>query len=44
MVAQAGDGIIVGSAIVKQIELHPDRAAEAVRNFVTPLIEATKSI
>ena len=42
-VAAAGDGIIVGSAIVKQIELHPERAAEAVREFVTPLIEATKS-
>lgn len=44
MVARAGDGVIVGSAIVKQIELHPDRAAEAVRDFVTPLIEATKSV
>ena len=44
MVAQAGDGIIVGSAIVKQIELHPERAAEAVVEFTTPLIEATKSL
>lgn len=43
MVAKASDGVIVGSAIVKQIELNPDRAAEAVREFVTPLIEATKS-
>lgn len=43
MVAQAGDGIIVGSAIVKQIELHPERAADAVRELVTPLIEATRS-
>jgi len=43
MVAKAGDGVIVGSAIVKQIELHPDRAAEAVREFITPLIQATKS-
>ena len=43
MVAKAGNGVIVGSAIVKQIELHPDRAAEAVREFVTPLIEATHS-
>ncbi|BCX49200.1 tryptophan synthase alpha chain [Haloferula helveola] len=41
MVAKAGDGVIVGSAIVKQIELHPDRAAEAVREFVAPLIDAT---
>ncbi len=44
MVAKAGDGVIVGSAIVKQIELHPDRAAEAVRDLVTPLIAATKSL
>lgn len=44
MVAKAGSGVIVGSAIVKQIELHPDRAAEAVRDFVTPLIEATHSV
>lgn len=43
MVASAADGIIVGSAIVKQIELNPDRAAEAVREFITPLIQATKS-
>ncbi|GAA5482285.1 tryptophan synthase subunit alpha [Haloferula sargassicola] len=41
MVAKAGSGVIVGSAIVKQIELHPDHAAQAVRDFVTPLIEAT---
>ncbi len=44
MVAKTCDGVIVGSAIVKQIELNPDRAAEAVRDFVTPLIEATKSV
>jgi tryptophan synthase alpha chain len=43
MVAKAADGVIVGSAIVKQIELHPGRAAEAVRDFATPLIAATKS-
>lgn len=43
LVAQAADGVIVGSAIVKQIELHPERAAEAVRDFVTPLIAATHS-
>jgi len=42
-VAAAGDGIIVGSAIVKQIESNPDHPATAVRDFVTPLIEATKS-
>ncbi|MCW1915486.1 tryptophan synthase subunit alpha [Luteolibacter sp. GHJ8] len=44
MVAKTSDGVIVGSAIVKQIELNPDRAAQAVREFVTPLIEATKSV
>lgn len=43
MVAKTCDGVIVGSAIVKQIELHPERAAAAVRDFVTPLIAATKS-
>ena len=43
MVAEAADGVIVGSAIVKQIELHPHRAAEAVREFTAPLIAATKS-
>jgi len=43
MVAKAADGVIVGSAIVKQIELHPGRAAEAVRDFAAPLIAATKS-
>ncbi|MCX8497005.1 MAG: tryptophan synthase subunit alpha [Akkermansiaceae bacterium] len=42
-VAKAADGVIVGSAIVKQVELHPDHAAEAVRNFTAPLIAATKS-
>ncbi len=44
MVAKAADGVIVGSAIVKQIELNPGRAAEAVREFVTPLIAATKAV
>ena len=43
MVAATADGIIVGSAIVKQIELNPDKAAEAVREFTTPLIQAAKS-
>lgn len=43
MVAKAADGVIVGSAIVKQIELHPTRAADAVRDFTAPLIAATKS-
>lgn len=43
LVAQAADGVIVGSAIVKQVELHPDNAAQAVRNFAVPLIAATKA-
>jgi tryptophan synthase alpha chain len=43
MVAKAADGVIVGSAIVKQVELNPGRAAEAVRDFVSPLIAATKA-
>ena len=42
MVAAGADGVIVGSAIVKQIELHPESAAEAVRAFTAPLIAATK--
>lgn len=41
-VAAAADGVIVGSAIVKQVEQHPTRAAEAVREFVRPLVRATK--
>ncbi|MEO7098131.1 MAG: tryptophan synthase subunit alpha [Luteolibacter sp.] len=43
MVASAADGVIVGSAIVKQVELHPTTAAQAVRDFTAPLIAATKS-
>ena len=42
MVARAADGVIVGSAIVKQVELHPANAAQAVRDFTAPLIAATK--
>lgn len=44
MVAAASDGVIVGSAIVKQVELFPERAVEAVREFAAPLIEATHSV
>jgi len=44
MVARAADGVIVGSAIVKQVELNPERAAEAVVAFTAPLIAATKSV
>lgn len=43
LVAQVADGVIVGSAIVKQVELHPENAAQAVRDFSAPLIAATKS-
>jgi tryptophan synthase alpha chain len=43
LVAQSADGVIVGSAIVKQIELHPTHAARAVVDFTKPLIEAMKS-
>lgn len=43
LVAQAADGVIVGSAIVKQVELHPQNAAQAVRDFTAPLIAATKA-
>ena len=43
MVADAADGVIVGSAIVKQVELHPETAAQAVRDFTAPLIAAVKA-
>ena len=42
MVANGADGIIVGSAIVKQVEENPDNPAEAVTKFVKPLIEAIR--
>ena len=42
MVAKAADGIIVGSAIVKQVELNPDTPAEAVGAFTKPLIDAIR--
>ena len=42
-VAKSADGVIVGSAIVKQVELHPENAAKAVSDFATPLIAATKA-
>jgi tryptophan synthase alpha subunit len=34
--------VIVGSAIVKQVELHQDDPATAVREFAAPLIAAVK--
>ncbi len=42
-VAKSADGVIVGSAIVKQVELHPQSAPAAVRDFTLPLIAATKA-
>ncbi|MGD7654443.1 MAG: tryptophan synthase subunit alpha [Verrucomicrobiales bacterium] len=43
MVAAAADGVIVGSAIVKQVELNLDNPAQAVAAFTAPLIAATKA-
>lgn len=43
MVAAAAAGVIVGSAIVKQVELHQDDPARAVREFTAPLIAAVKA-
>ena len=42
MVAAVADGVIVGSAIVKQVELHPEDAAAAVHRFTQPLIDSVK--
>lgn len=39
-VAAVADGVIVGSAIVKQVELHQNNPAPAVAEFVRPLIAA----
>lgn len=43
MVAAVADGVIVGSAIVKQVELNPQHPAAAVRSFAAPLIAAVKA-
>lgn len=45
MVAKLADGVIVGSAIVRTVQDHADSpdVAEKLREFVTPLIEATHS-
>ena len=43
MVAKSADGVIVGSAIVKQVEQNLDNPARAVANFTAPLIAAVKS-
>ncbi len=46
MVASHGDGVIVGSAIVKTVEQHADdpMVAAKLKTFVTPLIEATHQV
>jgi tryptophan synthase alpha chain len=45
MVASKGDGIIVGSAIVKTVQENANNpeVAKILKDFVTPLIEATHS-
>lgn len=42
MVAKSSDGIIVGSAIVKQVELNQHNPAKAVADFTRPLIAAIR--
>ena len=44
LVSSVSDGIVVGSAIVKQVELHCDApdVADKVRSFTEPLIAAVK--
>ena len=46
LVASVADGVVVGSAIVKQVELNADAAdvAEKVGAFAKPLIDAAKSV
>lgn len=45
-VAKAADGVVVGSAIVRQVEAHgaSEDLAERIEAFVKPLVEATKSV
>lgn len=42
LVAESADGIIVGSAIVKQVEMHQKNPAEAVAAFTKPLVDAIR--
>ncbi|MAS93232.1 MAG: tryptophan synthase subunit alpha [Verrucomicrobiales bacterium] len=45
-VARAADGVVVGSAIVRQVEKHgsSEDVAEQVGAFVKPLVDGTKSV
>lgn len=45
-VARSSDGVVVGSAIVRQVEEHAasDDVADRVEAFVKPLVEGTKSV
>ncbi len=43
-VAKNADGVVVGSAIVKQIETQPENAVKAVVDYTQPLINAAKSV
>ena len=43
-ISSVSDGIIVGSAIVRQIEANQDSPAKAVGSFTRPLIEACHSV
>ncbi len=45
-VARSADGVVVGSAIVRQVEEHgsSDDVADRVEAFVKPLVDGTKSV
>ncbi len=45
-VARAADGVVVGSAIVRQVEKHGDAAdlSDIVEAFVKPLVDGAKSV
>ena len=42
-VAAVADGVIVGSAIVKQVQMNLQNPAQAVKDFTAPLIAAVKA-